>query len=464
MIGRLALNAAFLLGLSLLPFMIVAASADSPKAAAVVVPGLVIGGYLVLHPFVGLTLLLVLAQLDAVSNMVSAGLPVSAYKLLTVATLAGYGLTSFRMNPQDRLGPNAIELRYAVLFALSVGISFLLSRYKSAGLDYLFGLLGVMVILYLIVVLTDTVARLEALVIALVVAGFVTAITVLAETALGVRFVSTSDAAATAAFQGQARSAGMSDYNPTTAAHMLLATTILAGMLAIGHHRYRAFAGLTFLVGVPALVTTLARSAIIALVLVALLFAWNHRRHRLAPFVLLCSFVAAILALPLLPDAFWERMASVLNIEMDRTLLRRVSYNLIGLDLFFQNPFFGIGPGNFPEYYAGNEYRWFPGREPVPRQLHNSYLEVATETGLIGLILFLGVMLSALRRGFQAAASADKRVSGLAAACSYAFAAFLVASFFMPNQDTKFMWILPGLCIAAWRVMPPPPETAKDMT
>lgn len=142
-------------------------------------------------------------------------------------------------------------------------------------------------------------------------------------------------------------------------------------------------------------------------------------------------------------------MGTIFEQGTDRTLLRRLSYNLIGLHLLAENPVLGIGPGNYPQYYAGEEFRWFPGREPEPRRLHNTYMEVATELGVVGGLLFAAVMGSALRAGVRAAAAGIAGLSVFARALAYGFSAFLIASLFMPNADTKFMWILPALCVAA---------------
>lgn len=449
MMLRLGLGVLLLGGLGFLSLVVVVFSAVSLKIAAVLVPGLAIGAFLALNPFVGLVLLVLFAQLDAVANIVSQSLPISFYKLLTVATLGGYGLMSYRMAAEDRLGQRSMVIKLALLFALAMGMSMLLADYKAAALGHMIGFLSVMLLLFLIPALTDRPWKLEALAWTLVASGGISGLVVLIDTFLGIRLLSTADAAATAQFEGQARSAGASDFNPTTASHMLLATTVIAGVMFVYHPRWRLLSGGALLVGVPALVLTFARSAAIAFAVVALIFAWQNRGHRLFPFIVLCGIAAAAAAIPFVPELYWERLGTMINIEADRTLLRRISYNLIGLDLLAQRPLLGVGPGNFPLHYAGDEYRWFPGREPLPRQLHNSYLEVATEMGLIGLTLFVGVMVAALRQGISAVTAAVAPVSPLARAFVYGFAAFLVASIFMPNEDTKFMWILPGLCLAA---------------
>ncbi|KIC10755.1 hypothetical protein RA19_10195 [Leisingera sp. ANG-M1] len=435
--------------LGFLALMLIAFSSVSPKMGAVLVPGLAAGGLVTLNPFAALLLLVAFSHLDALASILSKALPLSAFKLLSVAAVGGMMLKSYRKPRRLRLGPPSRTKSLVLLFLIWLGISFLTCKYPGAGKDHVIGFASVIVLFFLIVALADTPRRLRCLVWILVGTGLVSGLFVLAESVLGVRLVATEAAATTAQFEGQARSAGASNYNPTTAAHMLLCTVVVAAVLFFEHKSLRWFSGAVVLIGMAGLVLTLARSAAIALMLTALIYMWQHRQHRLFPLMLFGLAAAAAAALPFVPEVYWERMGTMFEQGSDRTLLRRFSYNLIGLQLLWENPVFGVGPGNYPNFYAGDEFRWYPGREPAPRQLHNSYLEVAAELGLIGLALFLGVMFSAMKAAVQAARAEVAGLSVFARALAYGFGAFLIASLFMPNEDTKFMWILPALCVAA---------------
>jgi O-antigen ligase len=440
-------------GIAATALMLVIAAAISPLAALALVPAMAAGALVVLRPFAGLMLLAVLAQLDAVANVVSQALPISAYKLLTGLTLAGVMLRWSSLERSRRLGPDPLPMRATVLFGLWMLVSFLFSVHRGPGQEDLVGFLSVMVLFYLVLVLVDREEKLESLVWGLIAAGLVSAVLVLLDTLLGVRLLSTSVAATTAEWEGHARSAGASDYNPTTAAHMLLASTVLAGVMAVECRRFRLVGLAAALVGTAALVLTFARSASITYAVTLLVFVVANRRHRLFPLWIMLGLIAVTAALPLVPESYWERMGTLFDFNADRTLWRRLSYNLIGLELAAEHPVFGVGPGNFPHYYVGPEFRWYPGRVLEPRQLHNSYLEVAVETGLVGLACFLAVMLSSLGMGVAAARRGAATLRPAASALAYAFFAFLIASAFMPNEDNKFMWLLAGLCCAAGLLM-----------
>ncbi|WP_264212631.1 O-antigen ligase family protein [Leisingera thetidis] len=449
MIWRLTGYLLLMGGLGFLALLLIAFSAVSPKMGVMLVPGLAIGGLVTLNPFAALLLLVTFSHLDALASILSQALPLSAFKLLTVAALGGMLLQGYRKPRQLRLGPASRTKSLVMLFLIWLCISYLTCKFPEAGKDHVIGFASVIVLFFLIVALADTPGRLRGLVWVLVGTGLVSGLFVLAEGVLGVRLVATEAAATTAQFEGQARSAGASNYNPTTAAHMLLCTVVMAAVLFFEHKPLRWFSGAVVLIGMAGLVLTLARSAAIAFALIALVYMWQNRKHRLFPLMLVCLAAAAAAAVPFVPEVYWERMGTIFEQGSDRTLLRRFSYNLIGLQLLWENPVFGVGPGNYPHFYAGDEFRWYPGREPAPRQLHNSYMEIAAELGVVGLALFLGVMLSAMKAALQAVRARVPGLSVFAKALAYGFAAFLIASLFMPNEDTKFMWILPALCVAA---------------
>lgn len=462
MIWRLGAYLGLAAGLGVLALVVTVSAAGSLKVSAALVPGLAAGGYLVLHPFAALVLLVTFSHLDAIASLLSQALPLSAFKLLSVVGLGGLLLMGYRKPRVLRLGPPGLTRSLVILFLIWLVLSFLTCKYPEAGRPHLTGFASVIVLFFLITALTGTAARLRLLVWVLTGTGFVSALFVLAENLLGVRLVATETAAITAEFEGQARSSGASNYNPTTASHMMLATVVIAIVLFCEHPRWRLFSGLVVLVGMAALVLSLARSAAIAFALTGMVYLWSNRRHRLFPLAMAGLLLSAAAAVPFIPEIFWERMGTIFEQGTDRTLLRRLSYNLIGVQLLWENPLLGVGPGNYPEYYAGDEFRWYPGREPVPRRLHNSYMEIAAELGLVGLALFAGVIGSALKAGLQAARAGVPEVSVFARAVTYGFGAFLVASLFMPNADTKFMWILPALCVAARNLCQALPDSGAE--
>ena len=99
------------------------------------------------------------------------------------------------------------------------------------------------------------------------------------------------------------------------------------------------------------------------------------------------ALVTLLLALPFAPAAFWDRMATIMDAKQDaqrytgsreaRTILLQE-----GLDAFVARPLTGVGAGQFKNYNP-------PGRRERARETHNALLQVAAETGIVGLLAFV---------------------------------------------------------------------------
>jgi O-antigen ligase len=186
----------------------------------------------------------------------------------------------------------------------------------------------------------------------------------------------------------------------------------------------------------------------------ALVIGWMRRTSRYFPLGLMFTVIAIAAAVPMIPDLYWDRLATLTNFNSDMTLWRRLGYHIIGLDLLAENPFFGVGPGNFPHLYVDPEYRYVPGRTLEPRMLHNMYLGIAAEMGLVGAVAFLGMIASALiRLGSAFIKSANPGQRALAAALLYGSAAYYLGAVLTPAQSLKYTWVLVGVAVAQVRIM-----------
>lgn len=398
--------------------------------------------------FAAFLALVVFAQIDAVGNRLVEGLlPVSTYSACYLLT-AALAACAWAGDRGTRLvGVPAPGVRLAAALLLWGAVAWTLSEHREAGWEYLKDFSKAAGLLALAALLIDTPGRLRAALWAMAGAGVVSALIVYADSWTGTRLVSTAEAAATAQFGGVARSAGGSDENPTTAAHMLLVSTALLLGLFAAAPRMRLAAGAALVLCLGALGLMAARSAIIGLLPALALFLWVLRRERTFPLVLLALVALTVGALILSP-ALLDRVTALADWGRDPTLFRRTTYVAVGFDLLGQSPIWGIGPGNFPQYFVGEEYRFLPGRSPVMRELHNTYLDVAVELGVVGLALFLalaGAAIAEVRRALNVERAA-------ALALMLALIALLAASFFMPNKDMRYLWLLLGLAFQCGRM------------
>jgi O-antigen ligase len=97
--------------------------------------------------------------------------------------------------------------------------------------------------------------------------------------------------------------------------------------------------------------------------------------------------VAAILAAtPFMPASFWTRMQSIFDDQKDKqqfTGSREARRLLLqeGIATFMERPFTGVGAGQFTNYNPA-------GRKEPFRETHNALIQVAAETGILGLVAF----------------------------------------------------------------------------
>jgi len=170
-----------------------------------------------------------------------------------------------------------------------------------------------------------------------------------------------------------------------------------------GHHpprHGRTFSRSAWLAGTCALlmvltvVFTKSRSGFLGMVVMLVPVIWTARRLRPGLGVVLVVMLVA--SIPVLPSSFWERMAGIINPAEDPTGSRQARRQVMGeaVQVFLERPLTGIGPGQFKNYNP-------PGKQERWREAHNVWLQVASETGVGGLLAFVFLVVAA----FEAASS-----------------------------------------------------------
>jgi O-antigen ligase len=118
---------------------------------------------------------------------------------------------------------------------------------------------------------------------------------------------------------------------------------------------------------------------------------------KVKPAIVMGVVLAVMMALPVMPSSFWDRMDSIVNAEEDQSGSRAARLRLIdqGMEVFLENPVTGIGAGQFQNYNA-------PGATEKWRVTHNVWLQVAAELGAFGLLTFAFLVLRAYASSFAA--------------------------------------------------------------
>ena len=194
------------------------------------------------------------------------------------------------------------------------------------------------------------------------------------------------------------RTTGATGMDPNTYAASLFLPLGLAAACALSTEKVgrRLFFFALSAVLVAGISLTFSRSALLVtgLMFCCALILWHEK---LTPIHWILILIAMTAGLIFMPHSICERITSLgqalLNGpgQTETSLLRRSNYLIVGWNIFKEYPVFGAGPGNFSVLHAMPSFQPLNSLVGVQRLPHNLYLQVITETGIIGMIFFAGI-------------------------------------------------------------------------
>jgi O-antigen ligase len=204
---------------------------------------------------------------------------------------------------------------------------------------------------------------------------------------------------------------------------------------------------------------TFSRGATLALALSLILF---FVIYRLKPMQLIVILALGITVILFAPPTFIERIFSIrdilpsengqIDLTSDRALQGRASESLTAWSMLMAHPFTGVGLNNFTTLYQ--EYAKSLGLAPSAqaRSPHNLYLEVAAETGVLGLAIFL-VMVGLAFRGVIYARKAFMNAgmqdyAHMVTGFGLGFGGYMLAALFAHAAYPRYFYLLLGIAYA----------------
>jgi len=243
-----------------------------------------------------------------------------------------------------------------------------------------------------------------------------------------------------------------SQSNPNYFALHLVTVLPLALYLGIGERRaiWRLAALPAALLLVWAIMKTFSRGAFLGLAVVGVVMVIHLLRYprRASRNLLAPAFAVMLLSLLLLPAGYVDRIKTITQPGADESVRSRRETNVAMFQIFLDHPLLGVGIGNsVPLSVVYNPSIYFP------RVSHNIVLEVAAETGLVGLLFFafaLGYAALDFRRAAHHFAGRENWLM-YAVACGFllGLVGFLVTALFKTATVVRVLW----LCVAMSVVM-----------
>ena len=228
--------------------------------------------------------------------------------------------------------------------------------------------------------------------------------------------------------------------NPNAFAQMLICFLPLVLALVICSKKWysKVAAFGIFCLGGGALLMTYGRASWIGLAfaIVVFVFLW---RPRLIPVLVLL----AVACIPFLPDTILNRILTITNLNDSSTSGRFPLYEA-ALNLIEVRPVSGAGLGTSAVQQFIKDNNLYHARAPFVHA-HNIYLQVWLETGLFGVITFLGTMLW----GYKSAAAAVKNTSSSAVRVITLAGASAVAGACVCGM-ADYLWNYPRVMCAFW--------------
>jgi len=201
------------------------------------------------------------------------------------------------------------------------------------------------------------------------------------------------------------------------------------------------------IVAVSAILATYSRGGFITLGTVVSLILFRNIAGRKALISALPILLMVIVFVVLTPEGYGTRLESIADPSKDKfgSATARWTSMVRTFDVIAEHPLLGVGMGM--NILALNEKGLFW------TQAHNVYLELASEIGLPGLLVFVLLVWRLLKglRHVQTERQGDVRnleLSSLAGACEISLLAFCVAALFHPVAYQFYFYYIAGFAMA----------------
>lgn len=207
---------------------------------------------------------------------------------------------------------------------------------------------------------------------------------------------------------------------------------------------------------VGGVIATQSRGGLVALLAAVAVMVVTQGRERIGALILMLTAAVAF-AVVVLPSDVFDRYSTITEYQEDESAMTRLAVWKAGIRMFGDHFLTGTGADTFELVY-GEQYldRQFG---PAWRAAHNSYLQIAAELGICGILIWLAILASAFlsllkSRSLLAmldhdpsgeSSLATKHLRDLSAALLASLTSFLVGAFFLSRGYDLLLMVLIAL-------------------
>lgn len=234
----------------------------------------------------------------------------------------------------------------------------------------------------------------------------------------------------------------LNDPNYSALNILVVLPLIWAFFVGASSRKMRAFSLASGALCLGALILSQSRGALIGVAVVsfAVLVGRRFSLKTMLSFGLLLVIIFVAI-----PERMMNRVAGS-SYDSSISQASRIQLIYAGVAMVKKNPWFGVGPGNFK--WESDRYNPQVAKQQIA---HNSYLSVAAELGLPGLLALLWVWFHALRDSRRFTGSLPKEEIAVRRALTMlrlGFIGYLATAVFLTAEYEKIVWLLVFLFIA----------------
>jgi putative inorganic carbon (HCO3(-)) transporter len=247
-------------------------------------------------------------------------------------------------------------------------------------------------------------------------------------------------------------------YDPNAYAQLMVVFVPLAldRFMSARNNASRIVAVWAVVVASLTVVVTFSRGGFLSLAVALGIYAiWKGLSIR--NWMLILTLVLIIFSF--MPAQYTERLVTLGSFlpgnkssQQDISFVGRMSENIIGMRMFFDHPFLGVGIKNYPVYYIDYSRGLGLDQRRTERSPHSLYLEVAAEQGLLGIMVFGALLYGALhglvfaKRVFHQLYAYE--MENMAMSFLIGFIGYLTSAIFLHGAYPRPFWVLIGLSFA----------------
>ncbi|HNX90336.1 MAG TPA: O-antigen ligase family protein [Candidatus Omnitrophota bacterium] len=221
---------------------------------------------------------------------------------------------------------------------------------------------------------------------------------------------------------------------------MILVSTILSNWKNI---KYRVVAAVVLAMALLNLFLTQSRAAWLSFAVAMLCYGWVHVRKRFVVFI-----IAIVGILIFMPQTAKDRMVNTMNFKLGTPSWERLKLWQATVSMIKDRPVLGMGVNT----YSRNFPKYRPADYPDVRYAHNSYLQIASEVGIPGVLLFLAFLVSAFYSAFKRSDLFSGYRTDISYGLLWGLVGFAIASMFDTHMQSvslvAFFHALLGYCFS----------------